>query len=154
MQRGVGAQLGELVGVLEQREQARREHRLGGVVAGGDELHEEAAELDVGHRAVAEVAGEDQRREVVARRLGAALRGELDRVHRHVDGARSSASSLLGASPTMSGSWPLVFVSAQALDLVPVLAREAHELADDLAGQQRGDVVHEVDVARFARAWP
>ena len=38
-------------GCCSSAQQARRQHRLGGVVAGGDELHEEAAEVDVGHRA-------------------------------------------------------------------------------------------------------
>ena len=37
------------------------------------------------------------------------------------------------------------------LDLVPVLARQPHQLAHDLARQQRGDVVHEVDLAGFPR---
>ena len=144
-ERRVGAQLGELVGVVEQREQPRRQHRLGGVVAGGDELHEEAAEVEVGHRPAAEVALQDQRGEVFAGGLGAARARELDGVHRHVDvgvGRRGLVAAALAGLPFghgagHSGSWPLVFCSAQLLDLVPVLAGEAHQLADHLRGQVR-----------------
>ena len=70
---------------------------------GGDELHEEAAEVDVGHVAAAEVGLEDQRREVVARRLLRAARaGELDRVHRHVDRAAATTSRRRSRGP---GRW-------------------------------------------------
>ena len=71
-ERGIGPQVGELVGMVEQRAQADDEHRLRRVVAGGDELHEEAAEIDVGHVVAVELGLEQQRREVLARRLLAA----------------------------------------------------------------------------------
>ncbi len=95
-QRVVGAHLGQLLRVLQEREQTGRQHRLGGVVARGDELHEEDAEVEIAHRAVAEVAGEDQRRQVVARCLGAPLRGELHRVHRHLHGGGFAGAVVLG----------------------------------------------------------
>ena len=44
----------QLLGVGEEGVQPRREHGLGGVVPGGHELHEETAEVDIGHRLIAE----------------------------------------------------------------------------------------------------
>ena len=72
----VGAQLGQLLGMVEQRQQSRREHRLGRVVAGGDELHEERTEVDLAHERAAELGTEDQRREIFA---GLFLRGDAPR---------------------------------------------------------------------------
>ena len=92
----IAAQRRELVGVLEQREQPGGEHRLRRVVPGGDELHEEAAEVDVGHRLTAEVGGEQECGQVFARLLGPAPRRELDRVHRHVDRARVGVGGVVG----------------------------------------------------------
>ena len=156
-QRRIGAHLGELLGVLEQREDARRQHRLGGVVARGDQLHEEDAEVEVAHRAVAEVAGEDQRREVVAGLLGAALRGELHRVDRHVHGAvatRLVRRALGGARALRADDVGVLAAGVHlgpVLDLVPVVPGQPHQLTHHLARQQRGDVVHEVDVDPLAR---
>ena len=59
------AQLGQLLGVLQQGVQARREHGLRGVLPGRDELDEEDPEVDVGHQLAAELGLQDVGRQVV-----------------------------------------------------------------------------------------
>ena len=130
-ERRVGAQLGQLLRVLQQREQPGGQHRLGGVVAGRHELHEERAEVDVGHELPAELGAEDQRGEVVARLLLAPAAGELDGVHRHRhDGVDDLAAGVLEVGVLVRGAH-----LGPAVDLGPVLLGDADELADHLRRQ-------------------
>ena len=139
--------------MLQQREETGAQHRLGRVVPGGDELHEEAAEVELAHRLSAEVAFEDEGCQVGGRldavRHGrAAFRGEVDRVHRHLDrGAvvgRFAGSDEIGI---LARRLPL----GEIVQVRPVGLGKAHQAAHHPGRQARGDVVHELDVTAFRR---
>ena len=145
-QGGVGSQLGQLVRVLEERQQPRRQHRLGGVEAGGDELDEERPEVDLAHHLPTELGAEDQRREVFAGRLLAPSGGELDGVHRHLEDGVGRVGGVVAARvdvAVLAGGVRL----GPVVDLRPILLRDADELADDLRREARRDVVDELHVA-------
>ena len=148
IERAVGPQRRQLVGVLEEGEQPRAEHRLGRVVAGGDELDEERAEVDVAHRRAAEVAVEDQGGEVLLRRLGAALGGEADGVHGHLD--RGAVVDLADDVGVLARRLAL----GQRVEQGPVVLGQAHQPAHHLGGDVGGDVVDEVDLAPLGRRRP
>ena len=141
-ERRIGAQGGELVGMIEERPQAGRQHCLGGVVAHGHELHEEAAEVEVAHVGAVEVGLEQQRREVHAGLLGAAGGRELDRVQSHVDRALRHVGGVVGV---LAARVHL----REPVDERQVRLGQAHELTDDTRRQGGGDVVHELDVLAF-----
>ena len=117
-ERRICPQLGQLVGMPEQREQSGAEHPLRRVVAGGDELHEEAAEVDVTHRLTAEVGIEDRAREIVGP-IGSGAGSR--RARSHTSPSRSLAAS--APASAMSGSWPEVLRSANSWMWCPVLLR-------------------------------
>ena len=62
-------QRGQLVGMLEQREQAAADEADGGLVAGGEQQHEHGQNLALGEPVVAFAGLRQRRDEVVARAL-------------------------------------------------------------------------------------
>ena len=94
-------------------------------------LDEEAAAVEVGHRAVAELGAEDEAGQVVAGRLGAAPGGELDGVHRHLDAGLGVALGLAAVPVGVDVGVLAAGASLRELmDHRPVVFRQAHQLAD------------------------
>ena len=83
----------------------------------GHELYEEAREVDVGHEPATELGAEDQRCQVFLRRLQAAARRELERVHRHLHVAVAGVG---GVAPVADS------VAVPVVGEVGVLAARVH----------------------------
>ena len=97
----------------------RGQHRPARVVAGHDQLHEEAAEGQVGHRRAVDLCAEQQGDQVLPGFV-ASFRGQLHREHRHGDRA---LERIVG---------PADDVLRPGVDLRAVLDGDADQLADDL----------------------
>ena len=136
-QADVGAHRGQLVGVLQEGEQARRQHRLRRVVAGGDELGEEAPEVHVAHGRITEGGAEDERGQVVERLLRPPPPGEVDGVHGHLHRRLPGAVVVSGAD---LGVLPAGGALGPPLDAAPVLARQPDELDVTAFGGARQDL--------------
>jgi len=132
-QAAVGAQGRELIGVLEEREQTGRQHRLGGVVSSGDKLYEEAAESMSVIGASPNVV--DRINEVRSSRRGSARR------------RAPNSMAYMAMSMAALPSSPLCQLGPP-MDLGPVLARQPHQFADDLRREQRAHVMDELHLAR------
>ena len=125
--------------MLQQRQRARRQHRAGRVVASGNELNEESGEVDIAHQVAVELVAEQHVGEVALRPGFTSRRRELHGVHRHLN--RSRAALLpVGNVGVLASAVSL----GHRMDQRPVVGRQPHQLAEDLARQMGAHIVDEL----------
>ena len=134
-----------LLRMLQQGEQPARQHGAGGVVAGRHQLHEEAAEVHIGHQPPVETAAEQDVGQVPLGRHGPPAGREPHRVQGHLH-AGGAPLGLLGDVGVLAPGVAL----RQPMDGRPVLGGQPEQLADDRAGQVSAHVVDELHLAARA----
>ena len=134
---GGGGQAGPLAGMLGEGHQAPGEEVPRRFVPGHQELDEEHGQFGLA-QLVAVDLGPGQLAQDVSAGTGPALDGQVDEEGDHL--ALQPVAPLLGpvGGPGDDGLGPLV-------EALPVLHRQAHDLADDLEGQGHRQLRHHVD---------